>query len=321
MRVAVIGMGAVGGYFGGRLVEAGGDVVFLLRRGHGALPTGGADLSIESSFGNWKGRVKAAAIDDKTVRPDVIVIASKAFDFAAALGGLIIQANSARVVPLLNGIRHLDEASRLLPGVIPAGGLAHLMVRRDGARIIHSNQVHRFRFGPIAGGHDDVLAELAQVAGGARMDAAYSPDIVNEMWAKFQMLAAFSAVCCLTRSAVGAIVATDNGRDLMVRSLSETAFVAAAEGHACSQAHLDETVALLTQPGSEFSASMLRDLEAHRPTEADHIIGDMVRRGRRHGYDLPILECAWTALQSYESRRGPEGARRFQPASQGATLV
>lgn len=136
------------------------------------------------------------------------------------------------------------------------------------------------------------------------------------MWAKFQMLAAFSAVCCLTRSAVGDIVATDNGRDLMVRGLSETARVAAAEGHPCSQDHLDETVALLTQPESKFSASMLRDLKANRPTEADHIVGDMVRRGRSHGLDLPVLECAWAALQAYESKRNAEcGASDFTRVS------
>jgi 2-dehydropantoate 2-reductase len=304
MRVAVLGMGAVGGYFGGRLAEAGGDVVFLVRRDRHAVPACGVDLSIASPFGDWRGRVAVAAADDETVRADIVVVATKAFDLAAALTAPALAAiRGARVVPLLNGIRHLDALPRLLPGTVPAGGLAHLMVSRDGSRITHSNRLHRFRFGPVAGGRDEVLAGLEGAMAGARIDAACSPDIVEEMWANFQMLAAFSAVCCLLRAPVGGIVATDNGRDVMLRALAETASVAAAEGHPCTAAHREETAALLTQPGSGFSASMLRDLEGNRPTEADHVVGDMVRRGSRHGLDLPVLECAWAALQSYESKR------------------
>ena len=303
MRVAIVGMGAVGGYFGGRLVEAGLDVVFLLRDSRHDSST--AELDIESPFGNWHGRVRVASVSDRQIHPDVLVVATKAFGFSAALDAVAdLASGGARLIPLLNGVRHLDEAARLLPGAVPAGGLAHLMVSRQGSRVIHSNNLHRFRFGLLAGGADDVLTELGRLASRANMDAAVGADIFGEMWAKFQMLAALSALCCLTRTAVGGIVATDNGRTLMERALAETARVATAEGHPCSATHLAESTRLLTEPGSHFSASMLRDMEANRPTEADHILGDIVRRGRRHGLDLPILECAWAVLQVYEARRG-----------------
>jgi 2-dehydropantoate 2-reductase len=294
MRIAVLGMGAVGGYFGGRFVEAGGEAIFLVRAAHPALATGRVELSIESPFGAWRGPVPVAAIDGERVRADVVVVATKAFDFAVALAAPALRAcvlDGTRLVPLLNGMRHLDIMPRQA-GAVPAGGLAHLMARRDGDRIIHGNEVHRFRFGPLAGGRDAVLEALGDAFGDARIDAAYSADIVGEMWAKFQMLAAFSAMCCLFRATVGDIVATDNGRALMLRALEDTAAVAAAEGHPPTPDHREETAALLTRPGSRFAASMLRDVAAGQPTEADHVLGDMVRRGRSHGLDLPVLECA-----------------------------
>jgi 2-dehydropantoate 2-reductase len=308
VRIAILGMGAVGGYFGGRLVEAGLDVVFLVRDAS-QVPER-SELELKSPLGDWRGRVELASVSDQRVRPDVIVIATKAFDFQAARAAVAPLTDSGtRIVPLLNGVRHLDELGMYLPRAVPAGGLAHLMVSREHSRIVHANRLHRFRFGPLAGGSDEVLAELGRLARHANMDAAASADIRGEMWAKFQMLAAFSALCCLTRATAGGIVATDNGSMLMARALAETARVAAAEGYPCGEAHLTETERLLTEPGSPFSASMLRDIEARRPTEADHILGDMVRRGRRHGLDLPILECAWAALQVYEACRPPRGSR------------
>lgn len=303
MRIAVVGLGAVGGYFGIRLLQAGADVVFLQRPGAG-VPVGQQHVQLASPFGDWEGTVRRVSPSD--ARADIVVVATKARDLAAALEAAAASArDGARVLPLLNGVRHLETLAGTLGSAPLLGGLAHLMVSHDGSgRITHSNQLHRFRFGQLSGGPDPLLDELAALACSAGVDAAHVPDIGSQMWAKFQMLAAFSALGCLARADVGTLMSTDNGRALTLRALDETRRIVAAEGWPVSEAHLAETRELLTAAGSPFHPSMLRDVIAGRATEADHVVGDMVRRGRRHGLDCPVLESAWTALQCHELRRG-----------------
>lgn len=301
MRIAILGMGAVGGYFGARLLQAGGKVVFLRRRGRAAeeLPR---RLRLSSPLGDWEGGVTVCPVDEFDDAVDVVLVALKAFDLEPALASIAhLVAGGAQVLPMLNGVRHIDVIARRFPTSPSLGGLAHLMVSHDGrGHITHGNSLHHFRFGQISGAADDVLDALAALAQAAHVDAVHTPTVQAQMWSKFQMLAAFSAMCCLTRASVGQMMAADNGKRLMERALEETALTAAAEGHACPASHLDETRQLLTQAASPFNASMLRDLLAARRTEAEHIVGDMVRRARQHGLDTPLLECGWAALQVHE---------------------
>jgi 2-dehydropantoate 2-reductase len=134
---------------------------------------------------------------------------------------------------------------------------------------------------------------------GARFEVRASAEILLEMWEKWVFLASLAASNCLMRAAVGDILESPGGTELVLGLLEECRAVAAAEGYAPREAALQRMHGVLTAPGSTMTASTLRDMERNGPIEADHIIGDMLRRGT----GLPLLQMAYTHLKAYEARR------------------
>jgi 2-dehydropantoate 2-reductase len=122
------------------------------------------------------------------------------------------------------------------------------------------------------------------------------------MWNKFLFLAAFAGITCLMRASIGTILQSDHGRERILHLLEETRSVAQAEGYAPPESLMDEYRALLTKEGSTLTSSMLRDIESGRRTEGDHILGDMLRRARRHELPAPVLAIAAAHVQAYERR-------------------
>jgi 2-dehydropantoate 2-reductase len=308
-RIAVLGAGGVGGYFGARLAQAGAPVAFVARSKR-ADQLRERGIRVQSPRGDWQGKVEVRSPSSEAGDCDVVVVACKAYDLEAAIGACrAAAAPGARILPLLNGIRHLRELEAAFPDAVVWGGLAHLMVwtAPDGA-IRHGGNFHTFRFGRLDGGADPLADELAACLATASIDAAASATICRDMWAKFQMLAALAGTTCLLRAPVGVIVETQCGASLMTEALRETAAIAAAEGFPVGEDHFRKAQALLTEPGSRFASSMLRDIQGGRPTEAAHIVGDMFRRAATHGIDAPILRLAWAHLEAYEIGRRRQGS-------------
>jgi 2-dehydropantoate 2-reductase len=123
------------------------------------------------------------------------------------------------------------------------------------------------------------------------------------MWAKFAFLTALAGITCLMRASIGSIAATDAGVSLTLELFNECRAVAAVEGHPLDPSSIEAYRALLTEPGSTFTSSMLRDIESQRPIEADHILGDMLRRAQERGIAAPVLRMAYTNTQAYEEQR------------------
>ena len=250
---------------------------------------------------------------------DVIAIVCKAHGLDLAIRDIRAAVRpGTRILPLLNGIRHIERLTQCFPEAIVLGGLAHLMVSvaPDGA-IQHSNRLHTLRFGGRDGGADPVVGALEDSLSAVPIDARGSATILADMWAKFQMLAALAGVTCLLRAPVGVIAETASGAEIMIEALRETAAIAAAEDFPVSEEHFRTTQALLTEHQSRFSSSMLRDIEAGRPTEAAHIVGDMVERARTRGIAVPTLRIASTHLEAYELARRERMVD--QPRATGST--
>lgn len=306
MRILVLGAGAIGGYFGGRLAAAGADVTFLVRDRRAArLAAGG--LTIKSPTGDLtlpspKTLTVGAAADAPF---DVVLLTCKAYDLGAAIESIAAHVGAASaVLPLLNGMAHLDALdARFGPGRV-LGGLCQIAATlTPEGEIRHLNDIHRVIYGERDGGGGPRMSALAEVMGRAAFDSRPSDDIVQEMWEKFVMLATLAGMTCLMRASVGAIMAAAEGEALMREFLDECAAVAAAAGHPPRASFLERTRPLLTQRGSSFTASMLRDIEGGGPTEGDHILGDLLRRARRLGRSAPLLRVACCHLEAYESRR------------------
>ncbi|MBL6750832.1 MAG: 2-dehydropantoate 2-reductase [Nevskia sp.] len=303
MRTLVLGAGATGGYFGGRLLEAGRDVSFLVRARRAAQlrETG---LVIRSPQGD-------AVLKPHLVPPskvggpyDLVLITCKAYDLNSAMEAVAPGVGRNTIVlPVLNGLRHFDALDQRFGAERVLGGLCSIVVtlNREGA-VIHMQPTHLLRFGERSLQRSPRVAALQALFTGAKVDAKPAGDIFQALWEKWVMLASLAGMTCLMRASVGDIVAAPGGRELMLRCLDECAAVAAAHGHRPRPAVLEDTRKMLSQPDSPVTASMMRDLEGGQRVEADHILGDLLERAGQAGVDTPLLRLAYSHLKAYEHR-------------------
>lgn len=304
MRILVLGAGAVGGYFGGRLAEAGADVTFLVRERRAAeLARDG--LAIRSPHGDLRLAPKLHRAGEPLPRFDLLLLCCKAYDLEAAMVALApAVGEGSRLLPLLNGLAHLDRLAGRFGAERVLGGVCHIAATLSPeGEIRHLNRLHALQFGARGGRSDPALLAIAAALAGAGFEARRVDAIDRALWEKFVMLATLAGMSCLMRADVGAIMATEDGRRLMLELLAECAAIARAAGEPPRPEMIERTRAMLTEPGSRFAASMLRDIERGGPTEGEHILGDLRRRGEALGVEAPLLRVAHCHLQAYEARR------------------
>jgi len=310
-RILVLGAGGTGGYFGGRLAEAGADVTFLVRPARAAqLQRDG--LVLRSRLGDARLQVAHITADalPALVRQaafDVVILSCKAYDLGDAIEAIApaVGAQTA-VMPILNGLLHYHVLDARFGRERVLGGLCFINAAKavDGA-IMHLGIPARLVFGERDGTVGSArVAALDAACAGAKFDTIASPQIALEMWIKYTFLATLAAGTCLIRADVGTIVATDDGRSFMQDLYAECLAVAGVHGYPIPEAAQVDNLAILTATGSANKASMLRDLEAGRRVEAAHIIGDMLMRARHAGLPAPLLQTAYCHLQAYQAQRG-----------------
>ena len=310
MRILVVGAGAVGGYFGGRLLEADCNVTFLVRPKRAAqlAETG---LVIKSRFGNVTLKAPPTVQASELHRDfDLIVLSCKAYDLDAAIDSFAPAIGpGTAILPLLNGMRHLDFLDERFGAARVLGGQCLISAKLDDrGSILHLNDSHLLTFGEREGNRSPRIDGIAAEIGKAKFELRASSVILLEMWEKWVFLATLAAITCLMRSAIGDIEAAGGAR-LALDLLEECRSSAASAGFAPRAEFLERTRSTVTAPGSLLTASMLRDIEDGAPIEADHVLGDLVRRGDRVlSPDRSLLRLAYMHLKAYESRRNREKA-------------
>ena len=303
MRILVVGAGAVGGYFGGRLAEVGRDVTLLVRseRAESIRKQG---LQIVSPHGDAVVHPKLVLAGEIASQYDLILLSVKAYgldaatdDFAPAVGQETI------ILPMLNGMRHLDVLSRRFGEQHVVGGVCRISSDVDSAgRILQLNDAHQIVFGEIKGGTSARTRALNEGLQGAGFDVNHSEDIIKDMWEKWLMLASLGAITCLLRGDIGEVEAAPGGKDTALRILAECAAISAANGYPPNEKGLGRARSLISTPGSKLTVSMYRDMNNGGPVEADHILGDLIERGRSRGVECPLLEAAYANLCVYQRR-------------------
>lgn len=309
MRILVVGAGAIGGYFGGRLLQAGRDVTFLVRPRR-AAQLAKAGLAIRSPVGDVTLANPPLVMADALAAPyDLILVSSKAYDLAGAADSFVPAVGSgSAILPLLNGMAHLDYLKTRFGNDKVLGGQCVISATLDAeGRILHLLETHSLSFGELDGAVSPRAEAIASAFAGATFDSKLSTAILQEMWEKWVFIAATAAATCLMRATVGDIVAA-GAVDLPQRLFDECAAVATAHGFAPRQASSSRSLTMLTTPGSPLAASMLRDIERGAPIEADHIVGDLLQRGAETDKDLSLLHVAYAHLKAYEARRRRETA-------------
>jgi 2-dehydropantoate 2-reductase len=306
MRILVVGAGAIGGYFGGRMLQTGRDVTFLVRPRR-AAELADAGLVIKSPNGDVTLKSPPAVqADQLSEKFDVVLLSCKAFDlddaiksFAAAVGP------HTAIVPLLNGMLHLDVLDRKFGGERVLGGLCAIAVTlNDKREVVQLQPMQSLNFGERDGKRSERVRAIAEVMASGNFGAVASEQIIQEMWEKWVFLASLAAATCLMRTSVGTILAVPGGRDFILGMLDECSAVATAQGYAPRAPFLERTRGMLTAEGSQMTASMFRDIKASARVEADHVIGDLIARGDAAKVPVPKLRTAYIHLKAYEKQRG-----------------
>lgn len=308
-RILMLGAGGTGGYFGGRLAQAGVDVTFLVRpKRAAALAADG--LRIRSPLGDADIRVAHVVADDLAAlaaeRPfHVVLLSAKAYDLDSAIDAIAPAVGAGTtVLPVLNGLRHYAALDARFGEANVLRGLCFISVVLEGdGTVRHLGTPASVTFGELDGSRSPRVAALDAAFTAAGVDHDASSAIARAQWTKFAFLAALAAATCTMRASIGDIVATDGGAAWIRALYAECAAVAAAAGEPVPGAAQATALATLTAAGAPLKASMLRDLEAGGRTEGAHIVGDMLDRARAAGIDAPALATAWVHLQAYEATR------------------
>ncbi|WP_158785532.1 ketopantoate reductase family protein [Granulicella sp. L46] len=309
MRILVIGAGAVGGYFGGRLAAAGRDVTFLVREGR-AEQLRRAGLQIFDVYGDVtvpSDSLKLLTAEELKARPgtfDLILLSTKAYslesamvDFAPAVG------SGTAILPLLNGMRHLDMLEARFGAETVLGGATYISADMDAEGGVHSmTRLHDLNFGERDKAVTERVQAIEDTLTGAGFEVRLREDIVATMWQKWVLLASLGAITCLMRGSIGAVAAAPGGVETAQAIIAECVAIASANGYAPQDAAAQATTAQrLEEPGSSLTASMYRDLQKGARVEADQILGDLLERGRRHGVEAPLLRAAYAQLSVYSA--------------------
>jgi 2-dehydropantoate 2-reductase len=305
VRTLVVGAGAIGGYFGGRLLEINRDVTFLVRPKR-AAELASRGLNIRSRFGDVSFSAPATVLAENLRETfDLVLLSCKAYDLEGAITAFAQAVGPDTViVPLLNGMRHLDVLDERFGRDRVLGGQCLIAVAIKEGEIAHLNDTHELSFGERDGALSDCVQAIARLMQGARFHPRASTEILQEMWEKWVFLASLAGSTCLMRATIGDICGSPGGTDFILSLLEECRLIAAAEGHPMREAQLTRARNMLTATGAALTASMLRDIERNALIEADHIIGDLLRRGGVPSHGMPSrLSIAYTHLKAYEARR------------------
>jgi len=309
MRILVVGAGAVGGYFGGRMALAGQDVTFLVREAR-ADELAANGLIIKSPRGEAKlSDVKTVLTSQIDGPYDLVLLSCKAYDLEDAMNAFAPAVGpSTTILPLLNGMRHLELLGARFGRASVLGGVCLIAATLDASRaIVQMTDMHAIVFGELDGAMSarvDAVA-AAMRTGGFDVDAVDA--IVQQMWEKWVFLATLAGGTCLFRAGVGDIVGAPGGRAAMHALFEECGAVAALHGHGMRAPFEERSRAMLFAEGSSLTASMLRDIENGLRTEGDHVLGDLLARrkaGAGTGGTPSMLELAYTHVKAYEARHG-----------------
>jgi 2-dehydropantoate 2-reductase len=238
---------------------------------------------------------------------DLILLSCKAYDLASAIDSFAPAVGSNTVIlPLLNGMAHMDAlADRFGAGAVLGGQCIISSTLDDEGRVLHLAPMHSLSFGEQDGVKSPRSQAIFAALSGAGFDASLSTAIMQEMWEKWAFIATGASITCLMRAAFGDIVAA-GAVNLTTQVYDECCAIAAANSHPPSKASAERSLAMFTAKGSTISASMLRDIERSAPIEADHVIGDLLRRGEKAQDEHRLLRIAYAHLKSYEARRNRE---------------
>jgi 2-dehydropantoate 2-reductase len=300
MRALIVGAGSVGGYFGGRLAAAQRDVRFLVRAHRASQLERG--LTISSQGRETVIPVKLLLRGQASGEFDVILVAVKAYQLEPAIDDFApYVSGSTMVLPVLNGMRHMERLRSRFGAERVIGGVARIATSLDAqGRILNQASFQDLAYGEWSGARTSRIVALDQFMRGAGFDARLSTEIEREMWEKWAMLASLGAITCLMDGDIGRVARAPGGTEFVRSLFAEVVATIGAAWRPLAEPFKSQVLTLLTDRSSTLTASMYRDLKAGHRIEADQIVGDLVRRAAAHAVATPLLSAVLSRLKVYE---------------------
>lgn len=308
MRYLILGAGALGGYFGGMLLKGGADVTFLVRPRRAAQLRRDGLIVKTQDGGELRTQVRTALEGELAGQYDVVLLCCKAYDLDSAMDAIAAAVGpETTILPLLNGVRHLEVLASRFGRRAVLGGLTviNAALLADGAIQQSQVRVNITAIGELDGSASARSLDIKTSLETGGIIVQVSDNITAMMWEKFYGFVCSATVATLCRSRSGSIARAPDGSAFVSAVIDECARVVTELGHP-PIASLDsggQLKALFAQPGLNYGPSILIDMEDGRATEGEHTIGDMAERAARAGISAPLLTAALCNLQAYEINR------------------
>jgi len=304
MRILVVGAGATGGYFGARLAQAGQDVTFLLREKR-ALAVQRDGLTVHSPHGDFHFQPSVLQASQLTGPYDLILLTVKSFGLEAAIKDIAPEVGEdTMILPVLNGMKHIETLSQRFGEHALLGGLCKINATLDADGHIHQmTPMHQIYYGELSGEKTARIQRVDQAFKEAGFEAFLSETIMTDLWEKWLLLCSFGAITCTMHGNIGQVASAPGGTEFATGIVNEALTTMKAFGYAERAAAVAKVKEAVTDKHSEQTSSMYRDMTQGNPVEADQIVGDLVERAIRVGINVPLLQAAYTHLCVYQKNR------------------
>jgi 2-dehydropantoate 2-reductase len=300
MKIAAMGAGGVGGYFGARLQQAGHDVTFFARGNHlQALRERG--LTVESAHGNAQLKVRALEDPREAEVADVVLFAVKLWDTEAAAERLRpVIGERTLIIPFQNGVESVERLRKIFPEESVMAGSAYIATRIKAPGVIeHSGQMARLQFGPLVPSQEKSAQAFLEACKAAGIQAEIPEDIVKANWEKFVFLVGVSSATAVARAPLGVVRNDPDLRWLFEQAMRETWRLGRARGIALAQDYVEQRLAFVDTLHADMKASLAHDLERGGRLEAPWLCGAVARMARESGMEAPVNRSVYAALKPY----------------------
>jgi len=304
VKFLVVGAGAVGGYFGGRLLEKGADVTFLVREGRMRnLQEKG--LVIHSDYGNATLSPKTIIAGEEVEPYDVILLSTKAYHLDNAIDDVRpYVGENTMVIPLLNGMAHYNKLDEQFGKEKVIGGLCYIEATLDSeGAVIQKGPLHMLVYGERSGQESERIIKLAVALKGTKADFQLSSTIIEDLWHKYLFIATMSGITTLMRAPIGPICKHPSGMETIKQLTKEIIDVMNVAGAPISNELETIQMEKIANLAPEMKSSMQRDMEKGLPVEADHLHGYLLEIAKTADLPVPVLEAVYANLKIYERSR------------------
>jgi 2-dehydropantoate 2-reductase len=303
MKILVIGAGAVGGYFGGRLLEKGEDVTYLVREGR-QKQLQDLGLDIESIHGNALLHPKTILAGEEAGPFDVILLTTKSYHLDGAIKDIRPYVTGETVIlPLLNGISHFETLDKEFGADKVIGGLCFVESTLDSkGRIIQTSPGHDFVFGERSGEKTERIMKIADAFSGTKANFRLSENISQDLWHKYMFISTMSGITTLMRQPIGPIRETETGHHTIKRLQSEIFKIMKSVDAPIAEEIESMQMKQITGLGYTMKSSMQRDMEKLAQVEVEHLHGYLLEIAQREKIDVPVLEAVYANLKIYQEQ-------------------